>query len=130
MMLVIQAGWAAVCYFFILSGFVLTYAQRATDTPRTFLRRRFLKIYPTYAITLIAALILVSVVAKTAIDGKIALLHFGLLQAYFPTMDIRIAYNSPAWSLSCEALVDLCFPPLARTSAGSGRSGCGRGRAS
>ncbi|MFC4586715.1 acyltransferase family protein [Sphaerisporangium corydalis] len=113
-MLVVQGGWAAVCYFFILSGFVLTYAQRSTDTPKTFLRRRFLKIYPNYAITLIAALILVSVVAKTAIDGKVAFLHFALLQAYFPTMDIRIAFNSPAWSLSCEALFYLCFPLLAR----------------
>ncbi|WP_405146068.1 acyltransferase family protein [Sphaerisporangium sp. NBC_01403] len=112
--LVVQGGWAAVVYFFVLSGFVLTYAQRSSDTTGMYLRRRILKIYPNYAITLIAALILVSVVAKTAIDGKIALVHFLLLQSYFPTMDVRIAFNSPAWSLSCEALFYLCFPLMAR----------------
>ncbi|WP_405146066.1 acyltransferase family protein [Sphaerisporangium sp. NBC_01403] len=113
-MMIITGAWGGVSYFFILSGFVLAYAQRSSDTTKTFLRRRFLKIYPNYAITLVAALILVSVVAKTAIDGKIALVHFLLLQSYFPTMDVRAAFNPPAWSLSCEALFYLCFPLLAR----------------
>ncbi|WP_214410533.1 acyltransferase family protein [Sphaerisporangium fuscum] len=114
MSIVIQGGWAAVSYFFILSGFVLTYAQRASDTPATFLRRRFLKIYPNYAVTLVAALFLVAYVGKQAIDNGTAILHFLLLQSYVPQLSVRTAFNSPAWSLSCEALFYLCFPLLAR----------------
>ncbi|MFC4533270.1 acyltransferase family protein [Sphaerisporangium dianthi] len=114
MSVVIQGGWAAVSYFFILSGFVLTYAARKSDTTATFLRRRFLKIYPNYIITLAAALVLVSWVGKQAIDGGTALLHALLLQSYVPTLSVRTAFNSPAWSLSCEALFYLCFPLLYR----------------
>ncbi|GII76239.1 acyltransferase [Sphaerisporangium rufum] len=114
MSVVIQGGWAAVSYFFILSGFVLTYARRPSDTARTFLRRRFLKIYPNYAITLIAALLLVGLAARQAIDNGTAILHFLLAQAYVPNLAVRTAFNAPAWSLSCEALFYLCFPLLAR----------------
>ncbi|WP_248965381.1 acyltransferase family protein [Sphaerisporangium perillae] len=111
---VVQGGWAAVSYFFILSGFVLTYAARSSDTAATFLRRRFLKIYPNYIITLAAALVLVSWVGKQAIDGGTALLHALLLQSYVPVLDVRTAFNAPAWSLSCEALFYLLFPLMAR----------------
>jgi peptidoglycan/LPS O-acetylase OafA/YrhL len=111
---VIQGGWAAVCYFFILSGFVLTYASRPTDTPGLFWRRRFLKIYPTYVVTLAVALALTAWVAKTAIDGKAAILQALLLQSFAPGLEVRTAFNPPAWSLSCEALFYLCFPLLHR----------------
>ncbi|GGK90973.1 acyltransferase [Sphaerisporangium melleum] len=111
---VVQGGWAAVSYFFILSGFVLTYAARSSDTAASFLRRRFFKIYPNYIITLLAALVLVAWVGKQTIDVGVALLHATLLQAYVPVLSIRTALNSPAWSLSCEALFYLCFPLLLR----------------
>ncbi|WP_347943018.1 acyltransferase [Sphaerisporangium sp. TRM90804] len=111
---VLIAGLAGVTYFFILSGFILTYVQRTTDTAKAFWWRRFLKIYPTHLITLVGALLLVSFVLGRAINGGTATLHFLLIQSYFPQFDVRTIFNGPAWSLSCEVTFYLCFPLLAR----------------
>ncbi|GGK91272.1 acyltransferase [Sphaerisporangium melleum] len=115
MSVVLIAGLAAVTYFFILSGFILTYVQRATDSAKSFWWRRFLKIYPNHLVTLVGALLLVSFVMKQTIDGGTAALHFLLIQSYFPQFELRAIFNGPAWSLSCEVLFYLCFPLLARS---------------
>ena len=38
---------AGVSFFFVLSGFVLAWCHRSEDSPRSFYRRRFARIYPT-----------------------------------------------------------------------------------
>ena len=59
-----QGGWTGVGFFFILSGFVLTWAARPGDSTPRFWRRRFFKIYPNHLVTFIAALLLLTVVAQ------------------------------------------------------------------
>lgn len=107
-----QGGWAGVSFFFVLSGFVLTWAARPTDTAPKFWRRRFFKIYPNHLITFIAALILLSGVAKATIDGWDGVLNVLLLQAWHTDLNVRTNFNPVAWSLSCEALFYFCFPFL------------------
>jgi peptidoglycan/LPS O-acetylase OafA/YrhL len=51
-------GFAGVSFFFILSGFVLTWSARETDTARRFWRRRLVKIYPNHVVTWAAAAVL------------------------------------------------------------------------
>lgn len=107
-----QGGWAGVTFFFVLSGFVLTWAMRPGDTAPTFWRRRFFKIYPTHLITLVAAGVLLAVVTKAAFSGWNGVLNLLLIQSWSPDLAVRISFNEVAWSLSCEALFYLCFPFL------------------
>ena len=107
-----QGGWAGVSFFFVLSGFVLTWAARPSDTAPKFWRRRFFKIYPNHLITFIAAAILLSSVAGAAIDRKAGILNVLLLQAWHTDLNVRTNFNPVAWSLSCEALFYFSFPFL------------------
>ncbi len=110
MSIFLQGGWAGVSFFFILSGFVLTWAVRPNDSAPTFWRRRFFKVYPNHLVTFIAAFILIGTSSKIAIDGWDAVANVFLVHALFPQMEIRSNYNPVAWSLSCEALFYLSFP--------------------
>jgi len=109
-----QGGWSGVSFFFVLSGFVLTWSARSTDTPRAFWRRRFFKLYPNHVTTFIAAAILLVTVTGVALNGRDALLNLFLIQSWFPQLSVRGSFNSVSWSLSCEALFYLSFPLLQR----------------
>ncbi|MBX6383838.1 MAG: acyltransferase, partial [Microbispora sp.] len=108
-----QGGPTGVGFFFILSGFVLTWSARADDTPRRFWRRRFFKVYPNHFFTfLVAALLLTWLVTPPQVGP--ALLNLFLLQAWTPDLSVSLSVNSVAWSLSCEAAFYLLFPFLLR----------------
>jgi peptidoglycan/LPS O-acetylase OafA/YrhL len=103
------SGYGGVAFFFVLSGFVLTWTWRPGDTPRRFYRRRFARVYPNHLAGLLAAL----VVPVVAVDrgGRLATpLNALLLQAW--PRDPRIVYslNGVDWSLSCEAAFYAAFP--------------------
>ncbi len=112
------SGFAAVSFFFILSGFILTYVYGRPGAPaidrRDFYTRRFARIYPAYAFGL--ALIGPFFLVHTArIEGLArlfvqALPVVVLVQAYLPSD--ALAWNPPAWSLSVEALFYALFPFL------------------
>ena len=120
----LSGGHAAVIFFFVLSGFILTYAhagesERAPCTieaPR-FWRRRFARIAPAYYLALLLALpILSEVVAQSPASawsiaaGMASVMLF--VQAWWPTY--TMFWNFPAWSLSVECLFYALFPWLAR----------------
>ncbi|MEU0565219.1 acyltransferase [Nonomuraea sp. NPDC005983] len=109
-----QAGWAGVGFFFVLSGFVLTWSHRPGHSARGFWRRRFFKIYPSHVVTLVVAFALLTWVAGVQVDAGQALLNLLLVQAWFPQFEIRASLNGVAWSLSCEMLFYLAFPLLIR----------------
>ncbi|WP_222722451.1 acyltransferase family protein [Actinomadura alba] len=112
--LIIQGGWAALVYFFVLSGFVMTWARRPTDTAPTFWRRRALRVFPNYLVTLAAYIGVLGLVLHIPIHGKTVLLHGLALQSFIPDLETRIAFNPPTWSLSAELFFYLCFPLLIR----------------
>lgn len=105
-------GTTGVTFFFVLSGFVLTWSARPGDTPPAFWRRRFFKIYPNHLLTFVAAAIVLTVVAKVAVRGWDAVLNLLLLQSWHTDFAVRSGFNRVSWSLSCEALFYLCFPFL------------------
>lgn len=109
-----QGGWAGVGFFFILSGFVLTWAARPGDSTSRFWRRRFFKIYPNHLVTLIAAVLLITLVAKESIETWRAIPNALLLQSWLSDLDTALSLNTVSWSLSAELLFYLSFPLLLR----------------
>jgi len=109
-----QAGFLGVGFFFLLSGFVLAWSSRPSDTTRAFWRRRAFKIFPNHLTTFIAAALLLALVDGMVLNGRDAVLNIFLLQSWAPDMNIRGNYNGVAWSLSCELLFYLSFPLVMR----------------
>jgi peptidoglycan/LPS O-acetylase OafA/YrhL len=109
---VTEGGFTGVVYFFILSGFVLTWSARSGDRVGAFWRRRFFKIYPNYLVALILGIVLAVFVQGQVFNRKTGLLDLLLLQSWSNDLNARTSFNLPHWSLSCEALMYLCFPLL------------------
>ncbi len=104
-------GGTGVSFFFVLSGFVLTWSVRPGDTPRAFWRRRACKIYPNHLVTALAAILLAMAVDKTVTSAEI-IPNIFLVHAWIPNYDILSGVDGVSWSLCCEAFFYLCFPLL------------------
>jgi peptidoglycan/LPS O-acetylase OafA/YrhL len=109
-----QGGFTGVVYFFILSGFVLTWSARSGDRLGAFWRRRLFKIYPNYMVALILGVVLAVFVQGQVFNRKTGLLDVLLLQSWSNNINTRTSFNLPHWSLSCEALMYLLFPVFLR----------------
>lgn len=111
----IGAGWLGVAFFFMLSGFVLTYSARPADRPTGFWRRRLVKIYPNHFVVWSAAVLLALLPGQPAEDGVTAakvLPSLFLIHSWVPDIEVFNALHVPSWSLSCELLFYLAFPWL------------------
>lgn len=121
----VSGGYAAVLFFFVLSGFILAYVHTGegersgcnVKAPR-FWRLRFARIAPAYYLGLVLALpILTHTLGQSQASGWSA--AFGMatvalfVQAWWPAY--TTLWNIPAWSLSVECLFYALFPWLART---------------
>lgn len=116
-------GALGVSLFFILSGFVLTYSARDTDTTTAFWRRRFFKIYPSHAAAwaVVMALIVFAGVSRVppgvAVPASHDIANLFLVQTLLPWQFSVDGGNGVAWSLVCELIFYLLFPviyPLVR----------------
>lgn len=99
-----------VSFFFVLSGFILTYRYpelSAWRDVRRFLILRIARIWPAHAVTTIAAL----VVFGQAVDFKL-IAHLSMVHAWVPSLPWYFGYNSPSWSISTEFFFYLLFPIL------------------
>ncbi|MFD5787647.1 acyltransferase family protein [Streptomyces sp. NPDC087866] len=106
-----QAGGLGVTFFFVLSGFVLTWSARDNDTTRGFWRRRFVKIYPLYVVTWALA---VSLFAMYYTSVRLAVANLFMLHVWVPQYMTNFSVNAPSWSLAVEAVFYLAFPFLLR----------------
>lgn len=102
------SGQLSVLVFFVLSGYVigLTHVTPLTlNTTATYLRKRFIRIYPIYIICLLLSL----VVAVRPYPIPTIFSHFLLVQGLFSPLITEIA---PAWSLNYEVIFYLLFVPF------------------
>ncbi|MDX3229218.1 acyltransferase [Streptomyces sp. ME19-01-6] len=112
-------GAGAVSGFFVLSGFVLTWAHRPGDRPGGFWRRRWWKIFPNHLLAWTMTLVLFAVAASEIPipappgDGTgAAVASLFLVQDWIPDIDVYSGFNTPAWSISCEVFFYALFPAL------------------
>jgi peptidoglycan/LPS O-acetylase OafA/YrhL len=111
-------GYVGVAVFFVLSGFVLTWSARTTDTAPRFWRRRFFKVYPNHFVAFLVATAFMMWLGQNfgfpPISDQLpgAVPQLLLVQAWLPDLNLAFAFNPVSWSLSVEALFYLCFPLL------------------
>ena len=117
---IVNAGFASVSYFILLSGYVLAYNYGARarsgqlDVWR-FYKARFTRLYPIYLLSLILAwrMIPAEYGAHThAMFWTGMVLSPLLLQGWIP--EIATFLNTPAWTMSAESFYYVLFPWLAR----------------
>ncbi|MFI9227673.1 acyltransferase family protein [Streptomyces rimosus] len=106
-----KAGWMGVSFFFVLSGFVLTWSARPQDSVTAFWRRRLLKIFPNHLATWALAMVLFAGVMTPAAAWLPSLF---LVHSWFPDPAVHLSANQPAWSLCSELLFYLLFPFIIR----------------
>lgn len=106
-------GAVGVSFFFLLSGFVLTWSARPGDTVRRFWQRRIAKIYPNHLVTWGAALG-AALAAGVTVSAAVALPALLLVQAWVPSEKVYFGVNPVSWSLACEVFFYALFPMLHR----------------
>lgn len=107
----LEFGPLGVSFFFVLSGLVLVWSLNERDSAATFYWRRFVRVWPLHALTLVGALALAAV-GLIELRGPLAAapVNLALLQAWSLDGDIVFGFNSVSWSLSAEALFYAVFP--------------------
>ncbi|MGK8490404.1 acyltransferase family protein [Nocardia asiatica] len=104
-----KAGFLGVSFFFILSGFVLTWSWKPGQSKLQFIRRRMVKIFPNHLTLWVASMVLF---AAAITSWKAWLPNIFLIHAWFPQNYINAGVNTPSWTLSCELLFYVLFPFL------------------
>lgn len=112
-------GWAAVDLFFVLSGYLITaIILREGHSPGflpTFYRRRGLRTWPIYYLTLAAIVLLAPILTRPyrwwALPSEIAYLQ-GLPHAWGAASARFTAYLNHTWSLAIEEQFYLIWPAL------------------
>ena len=117
---VVNAGYASVSFFILLSGFVLGYnynaRARAGELDRfRFYEARFTRLYPIYLLSLLMSWRMIPLewgAHTPAMFWSGMILSPLLLQGWIP--EIATFLNTPAWTMSAESFFYLLFPWMAR----------------
>lgn len=107
---ILQTGSVGVSFFFILSGFVLTWSSRPDDRPPAFYRRRAARIVPNHLAAWVLALVVLAVIVGGSVGVVGALASLTLVQAWHPADEVHFAVNAVAWTLSVEVFFYAVFP--------------------
>ncbi len=105
-------GYVGVAFFFVLSGFVLTWSTLIYNgvEAKQFWIKRVARVYPSHLVMMVVALLLPATpmpLTWVAVPPNAL-----LLQSWFSPNDIAFGVNAVSWSLSCEAFFYLCAPLL------------------
>jgi peptidoglycan/LPS O-acetylase OafA/YrhL len=106
-----------VSFFFVLSGFILTYIHPRLDTVSTsllFLRARVARVFPAHIFTAFLSLGVAafSLQHLNRTTWCILISNILMLQAWIPQSRFYFSLNPPSWSISTEFFFYLAFPFL------------------
>lgn len=117
----LHIGHTGVSFFFILSGFVLTWSASPKVTPEEFWWRRFSRIWPAHFVALLFALPVFTTLNPEGVGyGWVQQFSWGifflsvvLLQGFATNYAIMFSGNPAAWTLSSEAFFYTLHPFIA-----------------
>lgn len=116
-----DSGVAGVSFFFVLSGFILTYNYASVFVGETraadywkFVWHRLTKIYPVHLAITLLMIPAQAFSANLPLDWRAVPVHLLLAQCWWPSAYPKfISYlNVPSWSISCEWFFYLLAPLL------------------
>lgn len=122
---VFSLGYTGVAFFFLLSGFILTYTYHGAfgdrlrpDAIRAFYAARVARVYPLHLaimpLTVACLVYLGSNPLWSGVDAQTRLHAVAaqalLVQSWIPVTAIYFGVNGPAWSISVEAFFYAVFP--------------------
>jgi peptidoglycan/LPS O-acetylase OafA/YrhL len=117
----LQFGFLGVTFFFVLSGFVLTWSASMRIPQSTFYWRRFARIYPSHFVALLFAIpVFYSFSPDPAqtwvkpVSLGILALSFVLLQGWWSNPTVLFSGNPAAWTLACEAFFYAVHPYVSK----------------
>ena len=109
--LIFNAGVVGVSFFFVLSGFILTYNYAAVfsdgvsaSSYKQFVLDRLARIYPVHLLALLMVAPIAILSPNFPLDWRAVPFHLLLLQSWWPssTPPFYKYLNVPSWSISCE----------------------------
>lgn len=112
---IFESGYVGVSFFFLLSGFVLSYSykEKILDHSLSFNRYtllRFARLSPLHLLTALP-FVLYALYNSDLNLFKVAL-NILYLQSWVPISTYYFSLNAPSWSLSNEMFFYICFFPL------------------
>ena len=114
----INIGYVFVSFFFLISGFILSYNYAGRAQPMNamdFWMARFSRLYPVYALTMVISIPMLMREWAVRSHGEFWLGAIAtplLVQGFFP--HLATFWMTVTWTLSCEVLLYLAFPWLLR----------------
>ena len=115
---IIDIGYVFVSFFFLISGFILSYnyAHRPGGVRKTdFWMARISRLYPVYLFTMLISIPMLMLEWRSRSHGEFvlgAIFTPMLLQGFFPKL--ATFWNTVSWTLSCEVVLYIAFPWLLR----------------
>ena len=128
--LFLDAAEGGVSFFFVLSGFILTYNYAdvfrdgiSAASYKRFIWDRLTKIYPVHFLALLLALPIATLSPQLRLDWRAVPLHLLLLQCFWPSSTPAFSsyLNVPSWSISCEWFFYLLGPVVMFLASGNRR---------
>lgn len=110
------SGGQGVTFFYVLSGFILTYSYPALDGSgvRRFYAARIARVWPMHLAAIALLILLIVVGQNIPLDPPVVILNVFLLQTWVPIPHVYGSFNPIAWSVSVELFFYACFPLLLR----------------
>ena len=115
---IFEEGYLGVTFFFVLSGFILTYNYHNKFNMLDqqgllkFFIARLARIYPLHLLTFFLAIpLLYKAFLESTVNTSVkAILNLLLLQGYVPIDSVYFSFNTVSWSLSNEIFFYVCLP--------------------